>query len=295
MKTSAVIRIVAFSVAIFLLSLILINTIDQNYYFENGRLRHYTNVEQDSVDPTAGQITQYHFPTDIRNLEIEWVAGSIRIEHRPNVERIYISEHYSNDITQTMICRQSGQTLKIQFCEDAVHFSSIGINREISKDLVIVVPENWNCNDLEIDAAAAEVNIQNISIRELDFDGASGNLILDNCNIVNLDIDTASGDVYFSGMLETLDCDAASADCRIEVSNIPRSIRIDGLSGDLELILPPDAGFTCNLDTMSGSFDTDFEFGMHDDTYIFGNGDCEIKVSAMSGDVSILKGISNFK
>ena len=293
MKTSAVIRIIAYSSAILFLSIILFCMIDQNYYFEDGRFQHYTNAERNSIEPIAGQISQYNFSTDIRNLEIEWVAGTIRIEPNPDVESIYISEDCSNDVRETMICKQSGQTLKIQFCEESMTFPSFGINAEVSKDLVITVPENWNCYNLEIDTAAAEVNIQNISITELDFDGASGNLILDNCNIANLDIDTASGDVYFTGMLETLDCDAASADCRIEVSNTPRSIKIDGLSGDLELILPPDAGFTCNLDTMSGSFDTDFNFKMHGDTYVFGNGNCKIKVSALSGSVSILKGITN--
>ena len=38
MKASAIIRIIAFSVAIILLSFILLSVIDYNYYFENGRL-----------------------------------------------------------------------------------------------------------------------------------------------------------------------------------------------------------------------------------------------------------------
>ena len=292
MKINAIIRILAFSAAILLLSFILFSLIDQNYYFERGRLQHYTTVEQTPIEPISGQTSQQNFSADIKNLEIEWVSGSIRVERRPNIERIYVSEYYSSDTDKTMICKQSGQTLKIRFCEESIAFSSFGINAEVSKDLVITVPETWNCKELDIDTAVAEVELNDLTVQKFDFDGASGVCWINNCNIDELDIDTASGDVHFSGTLESLDCDAASADCNIEVFNIPRSIKIDGLSGDLTLVLPPDAGFTCNLDTMSGSFDTDFEFRMNEDTYICGNGDCKIKVSAMSGSVSILKGIS---
>ena len=63
------------------------------------------------------------------------------------------------------------------------------------------------------------------------------------------------------------------------------------MSGDLELILPPDAGFTCTMDTISGDFESDFEFKSHNDTYICGDGDCMVEISGMSGAVSILKGI----
>ena len=139
------------------------------------------------------------------------------------------------------------------------------------------------------------MKIENLTIREFDFDGASGICTLDNCNVDEVDVDTASGDVNFTGTLDVLSCDAASANCSVTVFNAPRAIEMNAASGDLELVLPPHAGFTCNMDTISGDFDSDFEFGTIGETYIHGDGDCEIKVSAMSGDVSILKGISEPK
>lgn len=291
MKASAIIRIIAFSVAIILLSFILLSIIDYNYYFENGRLHSY---EMAAPAPTeaACHVHQQDISTQVQNIEIEWVAGSIAIHPSDSLSNITVEEFSPAGSNYNMVVKQSGQTLKIKFCEESIKLSSFGSNMDVSKDLVIRVPKNWNCNNLEIDAAATDVTIQDLTIRELDFDGASGNLILDHCNITDLDIDTASGDIEFVGTLDNLDFDAASAKFYGEFYNSPRNLNMDSMSGDLELVLPEYTGFELNMETVTGSFDTDFTFGKHNDLYICGDGNCKINVSAMSSDVSILKGIT---
>ena len=287
MKTNAIIRIVLFSLAILILSSILLGVLALDTYrfdFRHGRV--------EPVEDVTEQIDIEYFMADIRKLQIDWVAGNITIQRDAYAEEINIQEISPIDFEHKMVLKRSGQTLKIKYSDrDTVQFP-FGTDLDISKDLIITVPMDWECDSLEIDTAAAEVVINNLTIREFDFDGASGVCHLNHCNVGDLDIDTASGDIYFTGTLETLDCDAASASCSIEVSNIPRSIKMDGMSGDLELILPPDAGFTCTMDTMSGDFESDFELKSRNDTYICGNGDCRIEVSGMSGAVSILKGIA---
>lgn len=291
MRTSAVIRIIAYSLAIILLLSILIGVLFFGMYFEGGRVR--SHLSEEHIAPTEGLITQFQFSDEIKNIEIEWVSGSITVRPRETVNGIYVAEHMGHDVTKTMVCKQSGQTLKIQFSDESIKFPSFGINVDYSKDLTIDVPADWVCNSFEIDTASAEVVVENITMKEFDFDGASGICRLNDCNVEEIDIDTASGNVYFTGTLDVLNCDAASADCSITAFNIPRFIEMDAASGDLELVLPPDTGFTCSMDTMSGNFDSDFEFGTIGETYIHGDGDCEIKVSAMSGDVSILKGVTS--
>ena len=288
MKTNAIIRIVLFSLAIVLLLGILVSAIGWNLYIVDGKVQ----IDTDSVEPLE-QIGLEYVTSDIRNIEIEWVAGSITFQEEPNITEIQISETCPVGTEYTMVCKQSGQTLKIKFCDQDfdLSFPSLGFNAEVSKDLVILVPSDWECKSLEIDTGSAELIMSDMTIQEFDFDGASGDCRITNCDIGEMDIDTASGNVTFTGTLDTLECDAASADCGIEVYNIPRSIKLDAMSGDLELILPPNAGFTCNVDAMSSSFDTDFECVTEKDAYICGDGSCKIQVSAMSGDVSILKGI----
>lgn len=289
MKISAIIRIIAFSLAIILLSFILLGVIEHNYYIEDGRLHSY---EELATEALVEMIQQDTISSQVKNIEIEWVSGNVTIRSDPTIQGIMVTEYTTAGSEYRMVMKQSGQTLKIQFSKDSMEFPSFGVNVDYSKDLFIAVPADWSCNTLEIDAAAAEVDVHDLSINELDFDGASGNLILDNCNIVNLDIDTASGDVEFTGTLKELDYDAASAKFYGEFLQIPEKLNLDAMSGDVELVLPPDCGFYLELDTMSGSFDSDFDFHTMGAHYECGDGACKIKLSAMSGDVSIIKGVS---
>ena len=298
MKSNAIIRIVLFSLAILILlgifvSVMLVHSFVINLN-ESGvvdSMQSFFEHNENDTPESLEYIQTESITSSIRNIEIEWVAGSITFQKDPNVTDIAVYEFSPSDSKYRMVCKQSGQTLRIKFCEDDWRPISWGINDVISKDLVITVPESWTCDSLEIDTASAQVEISDLTMEEFDFDGASGECRMINCNIDEMDIDTASGNVSFSGTLDTLDFDAASADCTIEATNIPRSIELDGMSGDLELILPEDAGFICKLDTLSGSFDSDFTFKVHGDTYVCGSGDCKINVSAMSGDVRILKNI----
>ena len=69
-------------------------------------------------------------------------------------------------------------------------------------------------------------------------------------------------------------------------SSIQRRIWLSPL-----VVLPENSGFYLELDTVSGAFDSDFDFHTMGAHYECGDGACKIKVSGMSGDVSILKGI----
>ena len=293
MKTNAIIRIVIFSLAILILASILLGVLGfKTLHFTSDGVH---SVRNDATVEPVEVLEQNEFSPQVQNIEIEWVAGSITIQEDPSVQSIHITEYAHHGSDYQTVMKQSGQTLKIKFCEESMKFPSFGIDIDISKDLVITVPADWACNSIEIDAAATEVDIHNLQINEMDFDGASGNLILDNCDIVDLDIDTASGDVEFSGTLKDLDFDAASAKFDGEFFQIPNQLNLDAMSGDLDIVLPDYCWFTCELDTMSGSFDTDFETTQENGVYIHGNKDkaCHIKISALSGDVSILKGISD--
>lgn len=288
MKTNAIIRILVYSLIILILIGIMGGFIADEIYLSGGLLQ-----KTDTPVPTESlaEINQQDFTEQIQNIEIEWVAGNITIHKSKSLNSIIVEEYSPVGSEYPIICRQSGQTLKIQFCEESMKFPSFGINAEVSKDLVIRVPASWNCNNLEIDTAATDVTIQDLSINDLDFDGASGKLTLENCDVNVLDIDTASGDVEFSGTLEELDFDAASARFNGEFYQIPKKLNLDAMSGDLTVVLPEHSGFYLELDAMSGSFDSDFDFHTTGAHYECGDGSCQIKISALSGDVSILKSL----
>ena len=287
MKTNAIVRIVLYALAIVILSGILLGILCFKTYISDGIL-HFS--EQNRIEAPVDSMEMV-FPADqIRNIDIDWAAGNITIRQDDNTDSITVSEISPVTAKHHLICRQSGQTLKIQFSEESIKFFGVNNNSYTSKDLLITVPANWKCSALEIDVATSVAEIHNLTIAKLDYDGASGTLLLDNCSIRELDIDTASGDVEFIGTLGELSFDAASARFYGEFRRVPNRLKMDTMSGDLEIILPEDSGFTLDMDTLSNSFDTDFEVDKYDEAYICGDGACKISISSMSSDVVIHKG-----
>lgn len=288
MKANAIIRTVLYSIAILVLLGILVvglvgNTILVNtdwesllmgdWELEEGNLASVGNVSAD----------------EIKNIKIEWAAGSITI--RPgDVTDITFSETEGLSENQQMVWSQKGDQLIIQFSKPRVVFGNI---MEKPKDLLITVPREWTCRELEIEAASAKVEVSDLTVFTAEYNTASGTSIFNNCIVDTLDIDTASGDIRFTGTLQELDCDAASASCNLQLSNIPKRIDADMASGDLDLTLPEESGFTLELEALSGDFHSDFPTTMRGQTHICGDGSCRITVSALSGDVTIRKAETN--
>lgn len=230
-------------------------------------------------------------PADtIREIEINWVAGDIVIM-ATDVEEITISESDVTDEQYAMVFQTRGEELEIQFCEKRL-MSGVGISfaGDLSKDLHIEVPKNWVGRSIEIDAASANVEMYDIALNELDLDGASGTCDFQNCTIDKLDIDTASGDIYYLGVLDSLDLDGASASFTGDLQNTPSRIDVDGMSGKLDIALPEDCGYSLTMDGLSSSFRSDFQgTEMKNKSHVYGDGRCRINVDGMRCDVTIRK------
>lgn len=282
MKTNAIIRIIVFSLAILVLGSVLLGTVAFESFTFSDLIRE-ENRGDNSVQ--ANSATK---ASDVQHLDIEWAVGSITILPDSGSDQILIRESRVSDEKYAMHITQAQDKLKIEYCDED-RFFGFGNHDMEEKDLTISVPADWICHSLEIDAAAAEVTVSGLTVREVEFDGASALCRFENCQIDKLDADTASGDIFFSGTLEELDFDAASAHFTGILQNVPRQIDTDSMSGNLELTLPEDCGFTMNLDALSGNFQSDFSTECYGSTYKHGDGRCHINVNAMSGDVKIHK------
>lgn len=225
----------------------------------------------------------------IRELEIEWVSGNILIQSG-DVAEIQISESGVTDADYVMQVRQKEEKLRIAFAQGTQSFLGLGIQGELSKDLTVVVPASWACEDLEIDVASAKVEIQGLTVRDLEFNGASGECNFTDCTVDSLDVNTASGDVYFTGRLRDFDCEAASASVYAKLSNVPEEMDLETMSGLMDITLPEDAGFTVSMESMKASFSSEFDTTTQGNRYVCGNGQCKISVESMSGEVILRKG-----
>lgn len=288
MKTNAIIRIIIWSIVIFLL----LCTLGSSLLYRQYRMESVlaaTEVPADYDLVEAPDQYQAFDATSIHDLDIQWAAGKIIILSDPDVDGIYVREAEPLEEKYRMECTQKGDTLTIAFCKDIRSGLGFSIGKEVYKDLTIHVPTDWHCDSLEIDAAASNLEVYSLTIGEVDFDGASGVCEFADCQVGSLDVDTASGDIHFSGNLKELDMDAASASFYGKLETTPERVDLDSMSGNLELRLPEDAGFTVRIDGMSSKFRSDFTTTARNGSYICGDGRCLIQVDAMSGDVTILK------
>lgn len=290
MKRNAIIRIVLFSLAIVILLGILAAGLLAGFIVDHIDWDEYEwTLNLGDINTMQGGTEESSFsvdPAKVKNISIDWAAGSVTVVPGSSDQNVITVSESGASGGNMMVWKQSGDTLKIEFSAARVH---LGFHFDGSKDLTITVPQNWVCHELELDAASADVHVSDLIINEVDFDGASGDCRFENCQIDELELDTASGRVEFSGILNSLVCDAASADCVIHVANVPRHIEMNSASGDLELMLPESCGFTLDLTALSGSFRSDFATTSQNGNYVFGDGSCRINVSALSGNVNIRK------
>ena len=302
MKANAIIRIIVWSLTIIVLLSIILAVISFDLYRYNAESilqnvaidRGELTLEEDSPAATIyiDQTSEFTFDSNqIHEIEINWAAGSILIMPH-DVEKIEVSESGNNDPKYAMECYLKHDKLIINFSEKTKYNNrgfGITLSEDLSKDLRILVPRDWNLNTLEINAASAKLEVCDMTIYDVEIDTASGICEFENCNVDTIDLDTASGDIKFVGTLNILDCDAASANVVAILSNTPSQIDMDSMSGDLDITLPPDCGFTVSTEGLTSDFSSDFSTTMKNGNHIHGDGRCRIDVDAMSGDVTIRK------
>lgn len=282
MKSNATIRIIIFSIVIFILIAVLTVSIAKHIINRNSNTL--------TLIPAGEGTVTSNFTTSadqVKDIQIEWVAGNITIVPE-DTDEITVVETGSYSEKEKMVVQQIGSKLSIQYCEEPIRINfSFGVSVNTSKDLTITVPKDWVCNELEVDSASADLELSGITINELDVNTASGKITVDQSAVGDMSLETVSGDIEFTGTIDTLNCHSVSANCEITVTNVPTSIEMEGVSGNLELTLPSECGFTASVETVSGSFSSEFATVSQNDSHIYGDGACRIEMEGVSGNVRI--------
>ena len=283
-KQSALLRIILYSLAL----IVLVGGTLVVFLYSS---LHFSGSESVTTQDGSTELSTSTFSAEeFDSIEINWANGMITISPTELLtDTVTIKEVASSEQTKKMQLNRSGHTLQIDFCKSPVSIFGITSFKDAAKDLYIEVPLDWFCKELNVNAASVTVNMSHMEFRDAEFDLASGNLNMDSCKMQCLNVDTASGTLNFNGELEELECDAASANCNIQVSNHPNKIEFNSVSGDLELTLPESCGFSVEQDGLSVSFASEFSTTTRDGRYVYGDGSCKIEADSVSGDISIHK------
>lgn len=252
MKTNAIVRIIIYAVIILLLSTILVTVICADFFSFQG------------IGETVEGSSYTANVSDVTSLDIDWAAGSITIV-TADTDQITVAE--SGEITEkyTMVCTEKNGKLTVEFTKSNV---TVGIGSIPAKDLTITVPRDWTCSELELDAAAVEVNIDGLTVDALSLDGAAAEL-------------------RFNGSVNYMDIDGASMEMDLVCANRPVKIDIDGASCVLDLTLPEDCGFLVQINGLGCSFSADADYTRGNGDYFYGDRACQICADGLSCQVTI--------
>ncbi len=263
----------------------------------------------------------------VSGIDIDWASGSVTVKPH-DADTIEIHETLSrNDISDDERVQSwvDGTTLRIAY-QKTKSASLLSINN-VKKDLEVLVPASASYRFLDVDAASAEVNIEGIDTDGLAVNVASGDTVINDTRAEKADLSSASGSITMKGCTadtleidtasgtQNIDCDASELDFsaasgkifyetdalvdvihtssasgaqKLSFSAAPKKADIHSASGDVEILLPKDAGFSAKIDTASGKVSYDLPMTKEKNRYIAGDGSAEIEVSTASGDVSLL-------
>ena len=262
MKPNAIVRIILYSVLALALTGALVAGIGTNSF---GFLVNFGG---------SGTTVEGEVPIDaslVKNIEIDWAAGSIKIQVA-DTDHITICEIVPEDCKYWMAYALDDDTLSISYSKGTIGVGFGNWNIP-SKDLMITVPKDWVCEDLEIDGAALEIDIQDVRVGSFELDGAS-------C------------DVDLVGYVDKVDIDGASTDIHITSFDPVSSVQIDGASCELELTIPNGCGFLVELNGLNYGFHCDLDYSNLSGAYAYGNRHCVVNVDGISCDVTIKEGPS---
>lgn len=250
MKTNAILRILLYGILLLVLVGILLAAVAGHCY---------TVLESDT------QVTsQTMDPAEIDALTIDWAAGDIRIL-TGDVEEITFTENGAFDEDESFYVSVSDGCLKIAYSRPRISLTMGSLPR---KDLTVVVPKDWYCRRLTLNAASVDIEAEDLRVGEMILSGAS------------MELD-------FHGEVDTLKSSGASTEVSLRCENRPEKIDLSGASCEFSLTLPRGCGFRVHSSGLSSSFRCEEDWIAEDGFYSYGDAHCVINSSGVACEIEI--------
>lgn len=310
MKTSAVIRIILYSlVALTLVGVLCwglgafggmgISDFLDSINLSVGAGVRYTNESSYSIGASS-------CPAEgITDINIYWTAGELTVQPYDGNEIIF-TEESKNAIPDELILRwkSEGSDLTIHYCKSG--YSKWPANA--GKTLTLLVPRTLAENglkELNISTISAEQNVSGVNAQsfdsetvsgdvsisamtaaEADFEAVSGKLSAEGVTFGIADSQSVSGSVLFAGEIGRIECETVSGVVRVDSRCVPQA-DISTVSGEVIFKLPADKGFTVNYSTVSGGINCSMPSVTSKNSLKVGDGATLMDIDTISGNITI--------
>ena len=228
----------------------------------------------DPIEEPRNQTVRYS-PDKVKELSIDWMGDDINI--------------ITGDVDQVEVTEEIGAGVS----EAAAKPASISLAGNGSLSISDTIPNGTDLGSLHTDGrkhltvtlpADAATVLGSVSI-----DGVYSTFNVTGAAAKSLSLDGIGGDVNIDGEVQDLlSVDGMLGDLAFKLSGTaPREIELDGMLGNSEITLPEGNGFTVDVDGMSADLSSDLPLKHDGDVYRYGDGETEISVSGMTGNVHI--------
>ncbi len=236
---------------------------------------------------------------DVQDLEIDWAAGSVAVEVVPDAEAdgmVVIEEPASGQVPDQERVRWGmvGQKLVVASGYERRGLCLWGCSLNAAQtQLTLRLPESTAraLGTMALNAASGRYTLGPIGCEQLRISLASGHVEGEGLQASDLQMQVASGKVDLSGTFaDQMTLDQASGNVAIACEGrCPSRSKIDLASGNVQLQLPEDVGFSVDVDRTSGSFDYAFSDSAKQSgsAYVHGDGTGRISVNMLSGSMTL--------
>ncbi|MBR5977275.1 MAG: DUF4097 family beta strand repeat protein [Clostridia bacterium] len=208
----------------------------------------------------------------IKSISIDYV-GDVDIT-LSDTDKVTVTETTKSDVSDDYRVHTyvDDGTLLIKYCKSGLKLRT-DLNtwqRDYDKNLKIELPKD-------------------LVLKLFDMDLAAGNAIVEIPDCETVDCDIAAGELGLKlAKCSDFDLDMAAGECKLVFDSLPKTARIDMAAGDVDVAMPKDASLTLTLDKVAGGFNSDIKYTKDGDKYVFGDGDNEMEIDCVAGDVSIM-------
>ena len=271
------------------------------HFWRLGSFSGYTYQHSDRYTAGGGSLDA----GAVNAIDIDWVSGSIEVTaYQGNT--VTFSETAKRTLSEKdqLHYYLDNGTLRIRFCGPTRRGF---VSRQNNKSLSLLVPEGLLLDALDVETVSASVDVSGVDAHEIDIENISGSTTLSSVHGNALDFETVSGSLQAElSEFARLDAESVSGRLRAEgtfravsLSTVSGSVQVapggfveridaESISGSITVILPPDiAGFTANVDSVSGSLSCDFPAKTFKNGSVYGDGSAMLDFESVSGSVAI--------
>ncbi|MCI9128709.1 MAG: DUF4097 domain-containing protein [Eggerthellaceae bacterium] len=249
----------------------------------------------------------------VKSLSIDFPVGKMKVHEAEQGERnVVITERASGNLTRKaqMACDVEDGTLRVRFKMNPLAWLPFNWFGSGNRELDIAVPaeilssldgfelhcsagksevESLRCKAANVSVSAGDVVLNGLDVEDhSELKLSAGSLRITDARLGTCKLEESAGKVDLSGDMRSLSLKTSAGQAVVECTNSDVSQIDVGLSaGDVELILPNDAGFDAAVDKTAGSFNCLFDAEIRGETYRHADGDIPIDIHITAGSVTL--------